>query len=93
MEKWNNSVKELKVKEDEKIKDTDWVCEKCEYKNQMDFKDMNSAICKNIRCKTKNEVIEYMIQSKNDTNTLNLEDKYYQHYNEKKNTPGHTPKA
>ena len=57
----------------------------------MDFKDINSAICKNIRCKFKNEVIEYMIQSKNDTSALNLEDKYYQHYNNEKNAPKVTP--
>ena len=95
LDKWQNTVKEKKVKEDAQIKDTDWICDKCQQKNQMDFKDINSAICKNIRCKAKNEVIEYMIQSKNDTKALNLEDEYYQHYTKQKQginvTPGQPP--
>ena len=95
LDKWQNTVKDKKVKEDAQIKDTDWICDKCQQKNQMDFKDINSAICKNIRCKAKNEVIEYMIQSKNDTKALNLEDEYYQHYTKQKQginvTPGQPP--
>jgi len=29
LDKWQNTVKENKVKEDDQIKDTDWICDKC----------------------------------------------------------------
>jgi len=29
LDKWQNTVKEKKVKEDAQIKDTDWICDKC----------------------------------------------------------------
>lgn len=43
----------------------------------MDFEDIKSAICKNTRCNTKNDVIEFMIQAKHDESIMSTEDKYY----------------
>ena len=47
--------------------ENEWICEKCQEKNQMIPGEKYTCIC--VKCKTKNEVIEYMV-------TVIADDKY-----------------
>ena len=55
-------------KKDEKpLSENVWFCEKCNHQNLISD-DINSCFC--IKCKFKNEVIEYMIQIKSNQRYL-----------------------
>ena len=47
--------------EQKALKEDDWICESCNATNTM-TNDLKSAIC--VKCKKKNEVIEYMVSQK-----------------------------
>lgn len=64
LDKWQKEKDEENKKEDNKIKEDDWECQKCGAVNTMDKKDAATAYCK--QCRTKNEMIEFMIKFAND---------------------------
>lgn len=47
-------------------------------------KDLSSAICSNRACNTKNELVEYMIKAKQDSQIQKGEQMYYNHYSRNK---------
>ena len=83
-EKKEKKQKEEMQQEDKPIQDNEWICDKCQHKNLMSH-DPNSCLCK--KCKSKNDVIEYMIKAQSDTMMSKAEQQYLDHYNKHKNDP------
>lgn len=72
-----NFANPAKEPEEEAMAADEWICEHCQGKNKM-TDDAKSAIC--VKCRKKNEIVEYMISAKADEAARKAEGEYLEHF-------------